>query len=142
MKAIILLLSLAIMSMSFTSCSSSDVNDAKVSVAEKIKETVQKELSQAFDKNQIVVDGVDCTAESIKHSEYIYGKVSDFLRVKSEAKALTSSSGILDTACKFLVDKGFDYLIEQSGDSSMCLKKLGKLGVMNVTGEVCRKIKL
>ncbi len=143
MKNVLLLIALVVMSMSFTSCSSEVVVDAKVKVAEKVKEVVEKELNKAFEG--ISVEGVDCSLEVKESGDYIYDKVSDFLKVPSEGNAIVksiSSLGIMQKACVYVVDKGLLYMIDKSGDSNRCLKELGRVKVVELADKACARLEI
>lgn len=151
MKNVLLIITLMAMSMSFTSCSSSVVVDAKVKVAEKIGSTVEKELVKVF-----VKEGLEgCEAEAAKHGDYMYAKVAKLLKIEVPsmepvaitmdgapvAKSLTKTS-LAQKACMFAMDKGLPYLFEKVDTSNVCLKKLGMVKAVDMGREVCRKIKL
>lgn len=143
------LVSIFLISMLFVSCGSSKVNDLKLDVASKIKKSVKKELTEAF--AEIEVEGVDCNIEAEKHSMYFYNKVVKLLRVNEgesvqgmvAANSSAKSVSSLQSACGFVFEKGFSYLIKRSGNSNLCLKKLGSVKLTDLgIKKVCKRIKI
>lgn len=143
----------------FTSCSSTALNDAKVSVAKKAKIALEKELVKAFDKYEI--EG-ECEVEAKMHGEYFYDKFTDLLKVKKEEQEkiqtqksssfslmnLVSSSSeesegsLAQKACYFVLEKGLPLIVEKSGEKAKCLKALGTIKMIEVGKKACQKIKI
>lgn len=146
MKKYVALFLGVILSLSIVSCGSSVVNDAKIKGATKVKEAVKTELVKAFDKNNVTVEGVDCAVEAEGHSQFIYEKVSDFLKIKKEeSNVMALSAGdtfkpLLRTACEYGVEKGLPLLFERVETDAKCLKKLGEVKLKEVGSKACSKI--
>jgi len=142
MKNFILLLSLVLLSFTFTSCSSESINDVKIKVAKQAQVIVEKELVKAY--VGVEIEGYNCSSEASEIGVKVYDKVASFLQVKESARTKSLvGSALLIPVCKLVGEKYLpELIIGSSGGSYKCLKYIGAEGVKKISTELCSRIEI
>lgn len=124
------------------SCSSSKVNEVKITVAEKMQVAVVKELKEAY----IGLNNCDAEAEMI--GQKVYDRVAAFLKIeenKISSAAMSSKSLISDTVpvlCAFVAGKILAPMIESGSSDYTCLRSVGAMKFDKITQDLCLSIDL
>lgn len=141
MKKLILLLPLLF----FISCSSGQVNDVKIGVAEKIGDGVEKLLKKEY---QGVSAELNCDAEAEKAAGEVVEFVKEKLKVKAENKMMAMSSvsvgeEVAKTLCKIAAKEFLPMLFNSNVEGYACAKvKFGEYSSHYIGDKLCSQIDL
>lgn len=134
-------ISLIITTMVLTSCSSKQVNETKLSFAEKASAAITKELKEEFAKESIVeVEGVVCSVEAEETGFEVGMEIKKLLKVKEEELQAKSLSPIVISICKYASSEVVPYVLKNSIEKKPCLRTLGAVNISRIGSTLCEKI--
>lgn len=142
------LLSMAMVALLVTSCSSSQVNDYKIKAADKVGVAVEHSLAAQY--SNVAVEGKDCIAEAKATGEVAKVKVMELLKAKetliaanANDKSLSRSVGsVVPVLCSFVVSSVLPALLNDSSSDFACLRALGSDKIVKVGDDLCGLINL
>lgn len=139
MKTILNLAILSILALSFTACSSKQVNNAKLTIAEKAGQFVETKLISEFQKNNVVVAGVDCTLEAKELGATVSKELAEVLKVKQEL-VTKSVNPVVTGICTYVSSTVLPQFIIDNQSNRACIRQLGASAVAKIGEGLCDKI--
>ena len=123
----------------FVSCSSKTVNDAKLTASEKAGLFIEKKLVSEFEKNNVKIEGVDCTLEAKELGQSVTKELTDILRVKEEVNAVALSP-IVSGICTYVSTTVIPKFIIDNQSKRACIRQLGASTISKIGTGLCDKI--
>lgn len=139
MKTVLNLAILSILAFSFTACSSKQVNNAKLTVAEKAGQFVETKLISEFQKNNVVVTGVDCALEAKELGATVSKELAEVLKVKQEL-VTKSVNPVVTGICTYVSSTVLPQFIIDNQSNRACIRQLGASAVAKIGEGLCDKI--
>lgn len=139
MKKVFMSLMCLIALTTFTACSSSTVNEAKLTVSEKAGLFIEQKLVTEFQKNNIKVEGVDCALEAKTIGQSVTKELADVLKVKEEVNAVALSP-IVTGICTYVTTSVIPQFIIDNQSKFACSRKLGASTISKIGTGLCDKI--
>lgn len=144
MKTLLTIFALTCLTL-FTSCSSTQVNDFKVSASVKAQTVVANELKVMY--ADVSVAGVDCSKEADEIGQVAHDKVFDLLKAKETLvsanmlAARTPAGAAVYEVCNFLVSQVIPGMIKGAEGKYVCLKALSADALGKASSDLCGVIK-
>lgn len=128
------------------SCSSTAVNDFKITASNKAQTAVTSELELLY--TNVSVPGVDCTAEAVAIGTDVHDKVFNLLKAKETlvqanmvaAPALTAAGTVVYEVCNYLVASVIPGYIKSVDAKYACLRSLSANAISKASGDLCSVI--
>jgi len=135
-----LLLILPFLLLGSMSCSKTQVNEVKLTLAQKAGNSVEKLLNKKFEQSQDGLDNEYCRAESKGFGDKLEEKVQDLLKAESGGQK-SFAGDALKLACKGILKTAVPFVLESRLDAYPCIAKVVGGESKVLAEKVCEDIK-